>query len=239
MDAQPVYEFGKHGGGTPSVLRRRNVYFIWFREDAKRVQEISLITSRDMREWKYYPRVFQVSDGWNSIVLAGADIVERGDQLYMYYRGSAFENQMRSDIGLAVSKDGKAWRRFSRDPVFKRSNGAWDSELVADPHIVSAGKYGSYWMFYSGHDNADLEESDSVDTVGLGKKIGLAVSADGIHWQRCFDEPLVEYGLKADNPFARLDGVILHLWFRATDNPSGKGGKIVYQRYEFEPRSGH
>ncbi len=225
-----IYRFGPRGGGTPSALKIRDAWYVWFREDRAGTQDVSLLVSRDRKKWDYTSRVFRANtEGWDSRIIAGVHVIQVGDLLYMYYRGSAYKNQMQSDIGLAVSVDGVHWERFSSEPIFTRSASGWDSALLADPHVMKIED--RYYMLYSGHDNRSLTKSRTTDEVGLGKKVGLAVSNDGIRWQRCFDRPIIECGLKADNPFALYQDGKLEVWFRTTDHPQGEGGRIVYRQF--------
>lgn len=72
-------------------------------------------------------------------------------------------------VGLAVSTDGLRWEKVG--PILGNgADGAWDAAGPGCRHVLKVN--GDYLMFYEGRD-ADGYYS-----------IGLAVSRDGIHWER-------------------------------------------------------
>ncbi len=82
---------------------------------------------------------------------------------------------------LAVSRDGIAFHSSST-PLFTRGPpGSWDSHHIADVDVISCGD--KWCMYYAG-------------AVYHGKRkrvsIGLAVSKDGVHWEKYRGNPIME-----------------------------------------------
>lgn len=90
----------------------------------------------------------------------------------MYYtaQGPAYSGY----IGLAYSNDGVTWTRNSDLPVLSPSaNDAWDSYAVAGATVIN--DENGYKMYYTGWSNS---------SSGGEWPIGLAVSTDGISWEK-------------------------------------------------------
>ncbi len=93
----------------------------------------------------------------------------------MWYAGNGPSG---GSIGLAWSDDGVAWIKDPRSPVFRPGPaGSWDAGGVADPCVFldDAG----YRMYYT------------CTNASGGRSIGLAVSSDGIDWQRVAENPVL------------------------------------------------
>src|SRR5207302_978995 len=84
-----------------------------------------------------------------------------------------------SDVILrSTSRDGVAWSAASVVLAPGRPGG-WDGRHVCDPTVVTGVNIGGYsWaMWYTG--------AGPRNAVGIGtNRIGLALSHDGIHWDR-------------------------------------------------------
>ncbi len=87
----------------------------------------------------------------------------------MYYLG--MDRARRQRLGVARSADGIAWVKLRSSPVLELGDeGAFDEVGLGEPAVwASAGKY---WMLYTGRDRAEH------------RRIGLAISDDGVGWQR-------------------------------------------------------
>jgi len=104
-------------------------------------------------------------------------------QFQMWYMGNSAANHSmggdpnyHSRIGIAWSGDGIHWTRAA-EPVFDPGASGWDSLFVADPSVVY--RNGTYYMAYTG-----------VQAYPVAA-IGLATSADGIHWVKHNGNPVI------------------------------------------------
>jgi predicted GH43/DUF377 family glycosyl hydrolase len=97
----------------------------------------------------------------------------------MYYTGQNDATGLYC-IGLALSQDGIRWEKYSDNPILKgdTSPSGWDQSVVYPVVIFDGTKY---WMWYSG-----MKESTS--------RTGLAVSNDGIHWEKSAFNPILNPG---------------------------------------------
>jgi predicted GH43/DUF377 family glycosyl hydrolase len=116
------------------------------------------------------PHVLQTPEGW-----------------WLWYTGQNFSAGI-SALGLARSEDGLHWQRVQEGPVLA-AEGGWEKGAVMCPHVLAEGgparrsfSAGGFRMWYSG---GEMFEPDAV---------GYAESADGIHWQRAAQNPVLRAG---------------------------------------------
>lgn len=135
---------------------------------------------------------------WEGFLFAAdPSVVRVGDAYRMYHTGYVAEPD-RAVIQLAVSGDGVVWdwpedlepanEDFPNRVVLDGRPGAWD-ESVETAHVLRVG--GAWRMFYSGN-------RLGLDRAVADYQIGLAVSADGLVWERACDGPVLE--LRASGP---------------------------------------
>ncbi len=140
-----------------------------------------LATSADGIEWEPQGAVFAPDpQSWEAGYIAGngSALVYRDEFWYWYVAGPRNAGR----IGLARSRDGRAWRR---EPAPVLRNGpfeSWDERAVADPYVVRIEPY--FYLYYLGHDRADPPR----------QRLGVARSTDGTHWEKLRANPIVEPG---------------------------------------------
>ena len=105
-----------------------------------------------------------------------------GSRFRMYYRGSPGERE--ESACLAYSYEGIYWQ--------KRSLGIWDFQGSKENNIV--------WREEGAHNfapfqdtNPAAKEEERFKAVAGGPLIGLA-SADGLHWKKMREEPIITEG---------------------------------------------
>ncbi|MGA3108169.1 MAG: hypothetical protein ABSD99_01745 [Candidatus Bathyarchaeia archaeon] len=122
--------------------------------------------------------VFDVGKGWDSYIVYRPCILYNGSLFMMWYSGSD-SNQI-DGIGLATSKDGIAWTRYSGNPVMTRGqSGSWDFGGVNDQWVMFEG--GGYKMWFTSRASPDASLW----------QIGYATSPDGIHWSKYSSNPVL------------------------------------------------
>jgi RNA polymerase sigma factor (sigma-70 family) len=138
-------------------------------------------------------------------------VVFDGNEYRMYY-----EYDASFAIGMATSPDGVSWKPYAKNPVFKADKNEWDSITVTAPTVLYDGV--NYRMWYSGY----------------GDKlygICLAISPDGINWDRSPDNPVLEGGPEhwdhkyILHPEVMFDGSQYRMWYTGYD---GKHFRIGY-----------
>lgn len=112
-----------------------------------------LTTNFNQIDWK------QISDApimvpeydWEGKCVEGASVIQRGNQLFMFYAGSY--NNAPQQIGVAKSSDGIHWEKLSDQPFLANGKpGEWNSSESGHPHIF-LDEDGKTYLFYQGNNN--------------------------------------------------------------------------------------
>lgn len=89
---------------------------------------------------------------WEGKCVEGASIIQRGDDLYMFYAGSY--NNAPQQIGVAKSTDGILWEKLSKEPFLRSGKpGEWNSSESGHPHIFEDSNGRTYLFFQGNNDN--------------------------------------------------------------------------------------
>ncbi len=221
----------------PKVLKIGNAYTMWFTGspgESHAVWQIGRATSEDGRVW--------VQDTTNPVLRVGAPgqwdaaLVHTGSVLFdgttyrMWYTGmSQGYGSGTAGIGLATSSDGIHWTKDTlNNPVLGAgASGAWDAHGVGQCAVVYDSVSQRYQMFYDGNE---------LDYFQQTSGIGYASSADGIHWTKYADNPVLRNGLPgswttvASAPFVLLRDSTFHMWY------GGDAGGRSWTGYATSPR---
>lgn len=125
--------------------------------------------------------IFHPDGAWTAGRAIDVEIVRFRDRWFLYAatRDPGMKVQM---LTGAVSEKGFAredWKQIGDGPLLKPEL-AWEKDCIEAPTLVARG--GELVMFYAGaYNNAP-------------QQIGCARSADGVHWTRLQDDPLVSVG---------------------------------------------
>jgi len=123
-----------------------------------------------------------------------------------------------SRIGYATSPDGINWTKYPDNPVFSPDPDGWDYDAVFAPSVLKEDG-GFYAMWYAGGPDS-------------GHKLGLAISPDGINWDRHPANPILDVGaaetwddrnVESPSVLKESDGS-LKMWYHA----KGSSDKIGY-----------
>lgn len=142
---------------------------------------------------------------WDNEDIATSFVVFNGTYYNMWYTSYSDTNSNVSGIGFAYSPDGINWTRYP-SPVLMHSAEGWDSGNVFEPDVIWNGS--TYLMYYS-----------ATNTTSISSSIGLAASADGVHWQKNPSNPILTPGPGAyDRLWVKyvsviFDGVSYKMWY--------------------------
>ena len=159
---------------------------------------------------------------WESVDVLSCDVLwDGGAQLFrMWYTG--FDGE-RYAIGYAESRDGLHWERYPGNPVLASAGGEWDREGVGFPAVVRVGD--GYYMYFTMLKRARAHRDAAV---------GLAISDDGVSWERVGPVLLPgtagEYDARAAvSPDVFLDGDgTWHMFYAGgRDHPDDPDGRWV------------
>lgn len=133
---------------------------------------IALARSSDGLAWVKHSRAVLETGPRGSFDERGvADpyVIRTGNRFYLFYTG--MDRARRQRLSVARSTDGVKWQKLRSNPLLELGGpGAFDEMGLGEPAVWSSG--GSYWMLYTGRHRDER------------RRIGLAISSDGVHWQR-------------------------------------------------------
>lgn len=140
------------------VVRFRDRYLMYFatrdplyENQIQGVATAPLNTNFNREEWtQLTDRPIMVPEyGWEQKCVEGASVIQRGDDLYMFYAGAY--NNSPQQIGVAKSRDGINWIKMTEKPFLSNGKpGEWNSSESGHPHIFSAPD-GKTYLFYQGN----------------------------------------------------------------------------------------
>lgn len=164
---------------NPSVVLRDGVFYNLYSGFDGRTWETGLATSREGRAWERFsgnPVLSPLPGGWDGdYIAANGSLLHDGSQFLYWYQGGR-----RPRIGLARSPDARRWQRHGPPVVEPGPEATWDEAGVADPYVIRCGSI--YYMYYLGQNRRGVQ------------RLGVARSADGVHWQKFLSNPILEPG---------------------------------------------
>lgn len=183
--------------GISDIQQRDGLYWMWYFGGDQTIQKIASMeikgfpmasgcaVSRDGLHWTRLEgpqRGAMLSAGgpgeFDQIMAAWPQVIRWDDGSWrMYYHG--LDRQQHYTVGWAESPDGLRWEK--RGPLLgPGAAGRFDDQGVATRHIVRLN--GLWTMFYEGC-------RSTGNRLEVDRQIGVAVSKDGLAWQRV-DGPL-------------------------------------------------
>jgi predicted GH43/DUF377 family glycosyl hydrolase len=128
--------------------------------------------------------IFHPSGDWNCGRAIDAEVVFFKGQYFLYYatRDKPYKIQLQ---GVAVAPastnfERSDWKNLSINSSMLKPELPWEKDCIEGASVIQ--KHGKLYMFYAGaYNNAP-------------QQIGLAVSKDGIHWQRASEQPFLANG---------------------------------------------
>lgn len=178
--AGPVLQGGEaeesHDVLNPTMAGTRTMFYSGYDGHTWRTLRA---TSDDGIHWRKLGVILSPDPGtWEGSYIAanGSALLDGGEFWYWYVAGP----KDRPGIGLARSRDARAWSK-ERKPVLEPGPyGSWDEYGVADPYAMRLGTY--FYLYYLGQDRARRQ------------RLGVARSTDGVHWQKLRASPILELG---------------------------------------------
>ena len=174
------------------------------------------------------------SGEWDAQQVLAPHVIKTTDGYVMYYSGT--NSAGTQQIGMATSNDGIAWKKHNdpatnetpyveSDPVFQPAElGLWDGNWVHQPRVFETAQ--GWVMFYRG----TKDESES------SMALGLAISDDGIHWNRSALNPvfLPEEILKSKQFWFHSGVLVNDTYFILLEGDINQKTQIYLATYEGE-----
>jgi predicted GH43/DUF377 family glycosyl hydrolase len=128
--------------------------------------------------------IFHPDGKWNWGRAIDAEVIRFRDKYLIYFatRDTAFRIQM---LGVAVapantSFNREDWEHISVNGPILKPELPWEKNCIEAPSVIE--RNGKLYMFYAGAYNNEPQQ------------IGVAVSSDGIAWERLSDQPFLKNG---------------------------------------------
>ncbi|MGH9430432.1 MAG: glycoside hydrolase family 130 protein [Terriglobia bacterium] len=236
---QPIFRpqgngFESAGVFNPSVVRDSGRIVMLYRaQDAKGVSSFGFATSSDGLHFKAWPKpvFFAQADYEEGGGVEDPRIVKIGGTFYMTYTG--YHNQSSGGVAhrdaqlcLATSTDLIHWTRHG--VIMPAYQGAWNVGWTKSGAILPEKINSRYWMYYLG------------DAKKQGSQMGVANSADLLHWKDALDRPVLSSRPgKFDSrvvepgppPLLLKDGILL-IYNGADDHLAYSTGWVLFDRQD-------
>jgi predicted GH43/DUF377 family glycosyl hydrolase len=128
--------------------------------------------------------IFRPAGNWNCGRAIDADVIQHEGQLLLYWstRDPEFKLQLQGVSAAPLDSDfGRdKWKQLNMDGPILKPELPWEGRCIEA--AAMARHAGRLYMFYAGSYN------------NVPQQIGVAVSDDGVHFQRLFDTPFLPNG---------------------------------------------
>jgi beta-1,2-mannobiose phosphorylase / 1,2-beta-oligomannan phosphorylase len=165
--------------------------------------------------------IFRPTGDWNVGRAIDAEVVKYKDQYLLYFatRDSSFKIQMTSVAAAPANTkfNRNDWKQLTNKPILKPEL-SWEQTCVEGASVIE--KNNKLYMFYAGAYNNKPQQ------------VGVAVSLDGVKWERLSDKPFLANGKPGEwnssesghpHIFQDKDGTTF-LFYQGNDNK----GKTYY-----------
>ena len=163
--------------------------------------------------------IFRPSGDWNCGRAIDADVIQHEDRLLLYWstRDPEFKLQLEGVSAAPLESDfGRDnWTQLNSEAPILKPELPWEGRCIEA--AAMARHAGRLYMFYAGSYN------------NAPQQVGVAVSDDGVHFQRLFDEPFLPNGppgswnsSESGHPFLFQDDDGQDYLFHQGNNDHGK-----------------
>ncbi len=186
----PGADYEAKGLCAPGALVRNDTIHLFYQTyGGGRTDAICHAWSTDGLTFERDPSnpIFRPTGAWNCGRAIDAEVVAFRGKYFLYFatRDPQFERQL---LGVATAPLGTDFRRsdwtLALDAPILEPQLPWEGKCCEGATVIEYKK--KLYMFYAANYN------------NCPQQIGLAVSNDGIHWQRCSDQPFLRNGLPGD-----------------------------------------
>jgi len=143
-------------------------------------EQVGLAISRDGVRWEklaHNPILrVGIQGSWDSVVAKLPVVARHEGKYYLFYSGRDGKTKQ---IGLATSTDLLHWTKHEANPVLEARPDCWDRFLSTHP-APPFERDGRFYLLYRG-----------MQALYQAQGLGVAVSADMVHWQRLREGPVI------------------------------------------------
>lgn len=131
--------------------------------------------------------IFSPTGDWNCGRAIDAEVIAFKNKYLLYFatRDSSYKMQYQGVASAPLKTDfsRRDWTQLTNAPILKPEY-EWEGHCVEGASIFKKGR--NLFMFYAGNYN------------NAPQQIGVAISKDGIHWERVFKDPFLPNGKKGE-----------------------------------------
>ncbi len=174
--------------------------------------------------------VFQPTGPWNCGHAIDADVVVFHGKLLLYFASRDPEMKIQL-LGVASAELDSgfgrgSWTQLNMEAPILAPELPWEQECIEAP--AACVYHDKVYLFYGGAYNC------------CPQQIGCAVSEDGVHFTRLFQEPMIPSGpagswneSESGHPYALVDGDTYHLFYQGSDDV-GKTWRLTRCEIRFD-----
>jgi len=146
-----------------NVIRVGDRFFVWYTRRKAGVHPyastVYYASSEDGLRWTEHGEAIGkgAPGAWDSFGVITPYVAAIDGRYHLFYTGTSADRPFQSrgpegtlrHIGVAVAGDPNGpWRKLACNPVISPDEGAWDSLIVDDAHLIVRG--GKCWLYYKG-----------------------------------------------------------------------------------------
>ena len=134
---------------TPRVIYDTKIYRMWYNGGRTGSSGVGYATSTDGISWTKHAGPVLVpgpAGSWDNSSVALGSVLWNNTLFMMWYTGNNPTTFANGAVGLATSKDGVSWTKYSGNPVLTAT--AIDQAYIASPYVIRLGL--TYNMWYTG-----------------------------------------------------------------------------------------
>lgn len=128
--------------------------------------------------------ILRAKGNWNNGRAIDCDVVDFKGKLWLYFATRDPKGKVQMLVAATAKRNSdfgrEAWKQVDLDGPVLKPELPWETQCIEAPSLVARGKF--LYLFYGGGYNNDPQQ------------IGCAMSKDGLHWRRLFQQPLVPNG---------------------------------------------
>ena len=181
-------DWDSDGIEAPYVMEDGSGYTMWYAGFDGVTLQIGRAESSDGITWVKDPGnpVLEAESGEWDVTIGYKAVIKEDSNYKMWYAGVDFEDDVLYKIGYATSPDGSNWTKWGGNPIIGEEQPPdWEETGMSTLDVgIRQDTKGSYYeMWYSG------------TALGIsGPRLGSAVSADGLAWEKDAGNPFLELG---------------------------------------------
>ncbi len=185
-ELEPAADYERKGVAAPAALVHEGKVHLFYQTYGNKEKDAlcHAVSEDGLRfERNTTNPIFAPTGSWTVGRAIDADVYIEGDTAFLY--GATRDLQMKRQMlfvataPVAAGFNRDSWTQRCNAPILKPEL-PWETNCIEAPSVLK--REGCFFMFYAGGYNNDPQQ------------IGVAVSEDGIAWERLSDKPLLPNG---------------------------------------------